>query len=212
MCGRFSILNDTESLEKHFQLLDAGYYNRSYNVTPSSDIAVIRTHESQRELITCHWGLIPAWTKDTKLKPINARSETLSSKPFFRSALKNKRCLIPASGFYEWQGSKGQKQPFYFKLKNTDLFAFAGLWEHWQSPDKTIDSCTIITTTANEVMKPVHHRMPVILYPDDYDEWLNEGSIELLKPYTGAMQCYPVSPLVNNPANNNEQLIRPFEN
>jgi putative SOS response-associated peptidase YedK len=155
--------------------------------------------------------LIPHWAKDTKIKPINAKAETITEKPFFRSSYKNKRCLIPANGFYEWKGSKGHKQPYYFKLEEDKLFAFAGLWDHWENEDKIIESCTIITTSANEVMKPIHNRMPVMLKPDNYDKWLHEGDKTLLKPYEKKMICYPVSTVVNNPKHNGSDLIQPIK-
>ena len=210
MCGRFSILNDKTSLEKHFALVDAGEFINSYNVTPSSEIPVIRLDNGKRQLLNCYWGFIPHWAKDDKFKPINAKAETLPEKPFFRSAFKKNRCLIPASGFYEWKGQKGNKQPWYFKLRDAELFAFAGLWDHWENRDREIDSCTIITTTANSVMAPVHQRMPVILDPDQYDDWLIEGDREILSPYRGEMMCYPVSKKVNRPGSDGEELIRPI--
>jgi len=211
MCGRFSIISNSKSLAEHFDLVKSGEYISSHNVTPSSDIPVIRTNDGQRELANCHWGLIPHWAKDTKIKPINAKAETITEKPFFRSSYKNKRCLIPANGFYEWKGSKGHKQPYYFKLEEDKLFAFAGLWDHWENEDKIIESCTIITTSANEVMKPIHNRMPVMLKPDNYDKWLHEGDKTLLKPYEEKMICYPVSTVVNNPKHNGSDLILPIK-
>jgi len=209
MCGRFSILNDKKCLAEHFHLNDACEFINSYNVTPAKQIPAIRLKDDNRELCNFYWGLIPHWAKDSKFKPINAKAETVAEKPYFRSAYKHRRCLIPASGFYEWQGQRGHKQPYYFKLKNTDLFAFAGLWEYWEGPEGTIDSCTIITTDANSVMKPVHDRMPVILDPDAYDEWLHEGDKDLLIPYSGDMICHAVSKKINNPDNNGKDLIQP---
>ena len=210
MCGRFTILNDRTSLAKHFALDSPDEFLNSYNITPSDIIPVIRLDEGKRQLVNCQWGFIPHWAKNDDFKPINAKAETLAEKPFFRSALKKNRCLVPASGFYEWKGEKGDKQPWYFRLKGTELFAFAGLWDHWVSQDKKIDSCTIITINANAVMAPVHRRMPVILDPDQYDDWLVEGNREILSPYSGEMVCYQVSKKVNNPENDGEELIRPL--
>lgn len=210
MCGRFSILNDQASLVKHFALAESEEFINSFNVTPSDKIPVIRLSEGKRHLVNCQWGLIPHWAKDDKFKPVNARAETLVEKPFFRSALKNNRCLVPASGFYEWKGQKGNKQPWYFRLKEGELFAFAGLWDHWENQDMKIDSCTIITTNANAAMAPVHNRMPVILDPDQYDDWLVVGNREILLPYSGDMICYPVSKKVNNPDTDGDELIRPL--
>ncbi|MDX1519483.1 MAG: SOS response-associated peptidase [Gammaproteobacteria bacterium] len=207
MCGRFSILNDEASLAEHFALIDSCQFRTSYNVTPSSEIPIVRLSETNRKMTTAHWGFVPHWAKDDKFKPINARAETVASKPFFRGAFKKKRCLIPASGFYEWQGAKGEKQPYYIKPAGSDLFAFAGLWDHWDSPDKSFDSCTIITTTANKTMAPIHSRMPVIIDPGDYDDWLAKGNRELLKPYEGAMEAWPVSKSVNSPKHDGPELI-----
>ncbi|MBI4006047.1 MAG: SOS response-associated peptidase [Gammaproteobacteria bacterium] len=210
MCGRFSILDDQKKLAEHFGLDHVAEYKTSYNVTPSSDIPIVRLKDQEKELVTCHWGLIPHWAKDTKFQPINAKAETVASKPFFRSAFKHNRCLIPANGFYEWKGAKGHKQPYYFKLKDAELFAFAGLWDHWESLDKTIESCTIITTSANAVMAPIHNRMPVILALNHYAAWLHEGPKELLTPYAGVMICYPVSSRVNSPKNDGKDLVEPL--
>jgi putative SOS response-associated peptidase YedK len=209
MCGRFSILNDKTGLVRHFALTDAGEFITSYNITPSSHIPVIRLNDRKRELVNCHWGFIPHWAKDNKFKPINAKAETLVEKPFFRSAFRDRRCLIPASGFYEWKGQQGDKQPYYIKLPDTDFFAFAGLWDCWGKGDQTLESCAIITTTANDIMEPIHDRMPVILDPDQYDEWLTDGQNKLLLPYQGKIVCYPVSKKVNKPGNDGAGLIQP---
>ena len=211
MCGRFSIFSHSRDLADHFALSATGEYITSYNVTPANNIPVIRLKEENRELANCHWGLIPHWAKNMKYKPINARVETIAEKPFFRDAFKKRRCLIPANGFYEWKGSKGHKQPYYFKLKKTALFAFAGLWDHWENEENIIESCTIITTTANLIMQPIHDRMPVILDPDHYDEWLFKGNKDLLTPYPEVMDCYPVSTVVNSPVVKGKDLIQPLE-
>lgn len=210
MCGRYTIYSNANVLKDHFNLASAEKFNHSYNITPASQIPVIRMNEGNRELVTCHWGLIPHWAKDTKLQPINAKAETISEKPFFRSVFRKSRCLIPANGFYEWQGTSGHKQPFYFKLRDSELMAFAGLWDHWEQDEKSIQSCTIITTEANFIMNPIHHRMPVILNPENYDEWLIDGNKDILLPYAGKMKCYPVSTAVNNPENNSSSLIQPL--
>ncbi|MBM2830353.1 MAG: response-associated protein [Gammaproteobacteria bacterium] len=209
MCGRFSIISNSRNIEEHFNLVRSGEFIHSYNVSPSSNIPVVRMEDGDRVLANLHWGLVPHWAKDTKLKPINAKAETVDSKPFFRSAFKKSRCLIPANGFYEWKRTNKHKQPFYFKLKDSELLAFAGLWDHWEHDDETLESCTMITTVANDVMKPVHDRMPVILDPDNYDAWLHEGSKSLLQPYAGKMISYPVSTAVNNPKHNGKDLIEP---
>lgn len=210
MCGRFYLDSNPEDLAHHYSLDDPVDFFTSYNITPSSIIPVIRQHENSRQLINCSWGLIPHWAKTTKYKPFNARAETIDQKPFFRYAFQHNRCLIPANGYYEWSGPQGHKQPFLIKLSKTDLFSFAGLWEHWQSANKIIETCTIITTIANEKIRPVHDRMPVILDPGQYDEWLINGSSEMLTPYTGAMIYYPVSRKVNSPVSEGRELIEPL--
>ena len=194
-------------IAEHFRLVDSGDNFVNYNITPSSTIPVVRLSGTNRELARCHWGLIPSWAQDDKYQPINAKSETLSEKPFFRSALKSRRCLIPANGFYEWQGKKGNKQPYYFKLPDDRLFAFAGLWEEWNRNEKKLRSCVIITTNANKTMQPVHDRMPVILDPEQYDNWLKNADSSILQPYPDEMICYPVSRRVNNPVNNDKDLV-----
>ena len=209
MCGRFSITSNPVDIEKHFNLIRSSEYITSYNVSPASMIPAVRLENGDRALTNLHWGLIPHWAQDTKLKPINAKAETVATKPFFRSAFKKSRCLIPANGFYEWQRTNNHKQPFYFKLKDVELMAFAGIWDRWEHDSKTIESCTIITTEANEIMKPVHDRMPVILDPEDYDAWLQEGGKTLLQPFSGELIAYPVSTAVNNPKHNGRDLIEP---
>lgn len=209
MCGRFSIISNSRSIEDHFKLVRSGEFIHSYNVSPSRNIPVVHLENGERCLANMHWGLIPHWAKDTKIKPINAKAETIESKPFFRSAFKKNRCLIPANGFYEWKRINKNKQPWYFRLKDSELMAFAGIWDHWEHNGEHIDSCTIITTDANDVMKPVHNRMPVILDPDDYNTWLLEGNKNLLLPYSGKMEAWPVSTVVNNPSHNGKDLIEP---
>ena len=211
MCGRFSVISNSKKVEEHFRLMRSGEFIHSYNVNPSNNIPVVRLEDGDRILENMHWGLIPHWAKDKKIKPINAKAETIGQKPFFRSAFKKSRCLIPANGFYEWKRANNHKQPYYFKLRGSELLAFAGLWDHWEHEGEMIDSCTIITTEANDVMLPVHDRMPVIQDPEDYDTWLLEGNKSLLHPYSGDMIVYPVSTAVNNPKHNGKDLIEPVE-
>ena len=163
-----------------------------------------------------HWGLIPSWAKDPAIgnKMINARAETVSEKPSFRSAFKKRRCLILADGFYEWQKTDDGKQPYHIKMEDDSPFAFAGLWEAWDKYGEEIRSGTIITTDANDLMNEIHHRMPVILHPEDYGLWLDpdfdekEALTSLLKPYpSDAMEAYPVSRRVNKPANNEPSVL-----
>lgn len=205
MCGRFSVWSDKNTILEHFGLQYAPDFRISYNIAPSQVIPVIRTIEASRELTNCRWGLVPHWSKDSKYKPINARAESVTEKPFFRDSFRKRRCLIPANGFYEWQGPKGHKQPYYIHLKDSELFAFAGLWDRWQDQD----TCAIITTTANETMNPIHDRMPVIIRQEHYDQWLEEGEKDLLRPCEMPMESYPISGIVNKPSNDGPELIKP---
>ena len=215
MCGRFTLTFSAEELAEAFELdeVPASFPPR-YNIAPSQPIAaVLKTIEHPvRHLSLLRWGLIPSWSKDPAIgnRLINARAETVAEKPSFRTAFKRRRCLIPASGFYEWQKQERGKQPFYFHLKRKQPFAFAGLWETWQD----IPTGTIITTEANQLSQPIHDRMPVILKPQDYEEWLepnNQNIAELqslLKPFLSEeMEIYPVSNQVNNPANDSSECI-----
>ena len=193
-----------------------------YNIAPTQPIAAVRISpgNKQRELTHFHWGLIPFWAKDIKIgsKMINARSETAAEKPSFRNAMRYRRCLVPADGFYEWQKVDGRKQPVRIQRKDGGLFAIAGLWEQWQGQDGSeIESCTLLTTQPNELLSQVHNRMPVILNPDDFDLWLdisaqNASAVQhLLRPYPGdEMRYYPVSTYVNSPYNDGPGCIEPL--
>ncbi len=193
-----------------------------FNIAPSQMVALARVnHQGQRVLDLARWGLIPSWAKTLpKLQPINARAETLSTGGMFRNAFERRRCLIPADGFYEWKAAdKRTKQPFFIHFKDDRPFAFAGLWERWKpGPDtEPIQSCTIITTSPNDVLKPIHNRMPAIVRPKDYARWLDPdtpGSAvrELLEPIPAAeMEAYPVNTRVNRPANDGPDLIERCE-
>ncbi|UBF26448.1 SOS response-associated peptidase [Kovacikia minuta CCNUW1] len=219
MCGRFSQSKSAETLSSAFQLAVPGWTPR-YNIAPTQAIPTVSlmSAEPERQFRLLRWGLVPGWAKDLSMgaKLINARSETVAEKPSFRSAFKQRRCLILADGFYEWQRSQGKKQPYYIQMCEGQPFAFAGLWERWQKGDSPIESCTILTTQANELMQPIHDRMPVILSPQDYDLWLDpttpaEKLHSLLLPYDAQeMQRYPVSSIVNSAANENPDCVKPF--
>jgi putative SOS response-associated peptidase YedK len=207
MCGRFGLVSTAQELYQHFGLADLADLSPRYNIAPGQSISVILQDPTtqKRYLHSLQWGLIPSWAKDPK-PMINARTETVAEKPTFRSALRHRRCLIPADGFYEWQGQGNSKQPFHIGLKHRSLFAFAGLWERWKSPAGTwLQSCAIITTTANPVMAEIHDRMPVIIDPQDYSIWL-DPAIEnpaVVLPYlrvypSEEMAAYPVSTRVNS--------------
>jgi putative SOS response-associated peptidase YedK len=221
MCGRYSQRQSAKIIAQAFQVDEVPTLEPRYNIAPTQSVpTVLQTSAStNRQLKMLHWGLIPSWAKDSKMgaKLINARAETVAEKPAFRSALRQRRCLVLADGFYEWQQQeqKKQKQPFYFRLSEERPFAFAGLWEHWEGEDgQEIESCTLLTTEANELMQPIHNRMPVILDPKDYDLWLDlevkkpELLQPLLHPYRSEeMTAYPVSKVVNKPSNDSAECI-----
>jgi putative SOS response-associated peptidase YedK len=219
MCGRFSLRTPGPVLAGQFDLPDVPALAPRYNIAPTQDVAVVQQQAAGRMLLHMRWGLIPGWAGDPAIgaRMINARAETVAEKPAFRAAFTRRRCLIPADGFYEWQRVDGQKQPFYIRLHREQPFAFAGLWESWRGADGTvIDSCTLLTTEANGVLRPIHARMPVILKSDDYARWLDpelrqpEPLLDLLQPYPEAeMQSYPVSTHVNRATNDDPQCIAP---
>lgn len=222
MCGRFTLIAPGEAIAEQFGLPEPLALAPRYNIAPTQPVAAVRRlrDSGRRELALFTWGLIPSWAKDisTGVGMINARAETVAEKPAFRAAYKYRRCLIPTSGFYEWQKTGRQKQPYFIHLLNEDPFAFAGLWEHWQGPDGSeIESCTILTTEANEMMRPLHDRMPVILDLQDYELWLDpsvqngERLQPLLRPYPAElMAAYPVSTLVNSPHNDDPRCLTPL--
>ena len=189
---------------------------RGYNVAaPTQPVTAIRLAPSsqQPEVVALRWGLIPRWATDPKIgsKFINARAETVADKPTFRAALQQRRCLILADGFYEWQPVGKRKQPFYFRRRDGQPFAIAGLWERWQDPGQTIDSCTLLTTAANGVVQPIHDRMPVLLDPAVLSAWLNPGTAynNLLQPCPEeVLLAYPVDGRVNNARTNDPECMR----
>jgi len=221
MCGRYNLITDAQAFIDAFQVINHLDWQPRYNIAPSQKVPAIRQEEDGRKAVLLRWGLIPYWAKDEKFgyRTINARAETVDTKPAFRTAFKRRRCLIPATGFYEWRQMQGYKQPYNIRVKNQELFAFAGLWEHWQSPEgKTVESCTIIVTDANEEVKPIHDRMPVILEPDGYGVWLDPDSYypaelkNLLRPCAAEkLELWPVSTRVGSPANDDPSLIKELE-
>jgi putative SOS response-associated peptidase YedK len=221
MCGRFVQYSDPEVYASRFDLDEVCKAEPRYNVAPTQSVLAIRPSKSGgRELVPMRWGLIPSWSKgpDSRYSMINARAETIHAKPAYRSAFKNRRCLIPAEGFYEWQKTGKGKQPHLIRRRDQAPFAMAGLWETWRDGDgKTIESCTIIVTEANAVIRPVHDRMPAILATEDFTAWLdpkngdNESLTGLLRPAPpGDLTLEPVSKLVNSPRNEGAQLLEPL--
>jgi putative SOS response-associated peptidase YedK len=219
MCGRYTLKTSVDELAEWFDLDEnPSLLTPSYNVAPTQEVAAVVEEDEQRKLGVFRWGLIPSWAKDPSIgnRMINARAETVSEKPSFRSAFKKRRCLIVADGFYEWQKTHNGKQPFYIRMKDSSPFAFAGLWETWDGEGEEIRSCSIITTDANDLMDEIHHRMPVILPRENYGAWLDPGFEEkealtdLLRPYlSDGMEAYPVSRRVNKPSNNEPSVVEP---
>lgn len=227
MCGRFAQYANPEILAHHFRLettaVDA---QPRYNVAPTQPVLAVRLTEDQqhRECVNLRWGLVPFWSKgpDNRYSMINARAETVASKPAYRAAFAQRRCLIPADAFYEWQAGKDGKQPYAIRRKDRTPFAMAALFEHWQGDDgSVIDSCTILVTDANTLLAPIHDRMPVILDPADYGTWLGTRRPDqetdktllqsLLKPADpSGWEADPISRAVNSPANDSPELLEPL--
>ena len=218
MCGRFTLFTNIEEIIDRFDIQAAfnDEYHSSYNVAPTHSVLSVINDGTKNRLGYLRWGLIPSWAKDEKIgyKMINARSETIAEKVSFKNAYKNKRCLILADSFYEWKKTPERKIPMRIKLKNNAPFGMAGLWESWKSPNGMIYSCTVITTTPNELMTSIHDRMPVILRPEDEDIWLDssihdtEYLKQFLKPIDSQhMEAFEVSSNVNSPKNNAPNLI-----
>jgi putative SOS response-associated peptidase YedK len=218
MCGRFTLHASPQELRECFALDETPGFAASYNIAPSQPVAAVRVTARQREMALLRWGLVPAWANEpgTGYRMINARAETVAEKPAYRSAFRHRRCLIPVSGFYEWQPSADGKQPWYFRRQDGQVFALAGLWEHWGRGEGSIESCAIIVTGANDTVRPVHDRMPVIIEPSAYDLWLDpqvsaaDRLIDLLRPWAGAaLTAYPVTRYVNSPLHNDARCIAP---
>jgi putative SOS response-associated peptidase YedK len=221
MCGRFARKSTQEVLADWFgvELEDMPWFAPSFNVAPQSVQPVVRVNRDagNREFALMRWGLVPQWAKDAKIgyNTINARAEEAASKPVFREALKKRRCLVPADAFFEWQRlDPKSKRPFAIGLKSGDPYAFAGLWESWRPKDgDPLETFSILTIDPNEVVEPIHNRMPVILEPKDYDRWLDPGDpqrppVDLLRPYPAdQMHAWPVSDRVGNVRNNEPALL-----
>jgi len=205
MCGRYRLSRRKQLVGEYFDTVPGDEdWTPRYNIAPTQPVPVIRQNpkEPRREMSLVRWGLIPSWAKESSgaARMINARSETVATKPAFRDALKFRGCIIPADGFYEWQRTEKAKQPYCFEVNKGELFAFAGVWERWKDPSgNVVETCSILTTAPNAVTVAIHDRMPVVLEPDSYDLWLDPGmkhaitASEMLKPYDPQrMRCYPV--------------------
>jgi putative SOS response-associated peptidase YedK len=223
MCGRYRLSRHAEVLAIYYAEYEGVDWDAHYNIAPTQNVPVIRQDATQpvRRASLMRWGLIPSWAKDATIgaRMINARAETAAEKPAFKEALERRRCLIPADGFYEWQRKGKNKQPYCFELAEREPFAFAGLWDRWRASDgSSLETCSILTTTANQLLADIHDRMPVILSPTEYDLWLDPGfrdvaaTTEMLKPFDAKlMRRYPVSERVNSVANDDPECSQPIE-
>lgn len=214
MCGRFYLIEDPQTLKEHFNAQGDIRFSPRYNIAPSQNVPIIREGAAGHQIILMRWGLIPHWSKESKLKysTINARAETVDQKPVYRTPFKRSRCLIPASGFFEWKKVESGKQPYLVRRKS-GLMAFAGLWDHWEGENEEIDSFSIIVTDANRTILPVHDRMPAILDKSNYDSWLSsETKVDdlkkLLMPWRGDdLELQTVSKYVNSPGNDDPACV-----
>jgi putative SOS response-associated peptidase YedK len=218
MCGRYELHTHPAALALALGLKFPHEITPRYNIAPTQPVPIVRLRDDQRELSQVRWGLVPFWAKVVSIgnKMINARAETVATRPGYRDAYRKMRCLIPASGFYEWaKMTDGKKQPVRVGMIDDAPFAFAGLWSRWGPRDAEIETCAIITTEANELCQRVHDRMPVILAPGSYERWLDTSDADpadLLRPYpSDAMRAYPVSSRVSSPKNDDAELIEPVE-
>jgi len=222
VCGRYSLTRREAELVERFGieqlLMDRAELRPRYNIAPTQMVPVVVSKDGQRVLAEMKWGLIPFWAKDKKIKPvINARSESIAEKPFFKQAASKRRCLIPADGFYEWKKANKEKVPLFIHMADRGLFGFAGLWDEWRGPEgEVVRTCTIITTEANTTMSPVHDRMPVIVRPEHERLWLDPEieDIEKLRDVlirldNDALKMYQVSSEVNSPAKDSPEMLDP---
>lgn len=229
MCGRYTLTSAPAAIRALFQYDDRPNFPARFNIAPTQPIAIVRLVDGKRQFALVRWGLLPSWVKDPKSFSllINARGETAADKPAFRAAMKRRRCLIPADGFYEWKAYGDRKQPFYIHARDGEPMAFAGLWETWTGPNgEEVDTAAIVTTEANATLASIHDRMPVILRPEAFDQWLGAGTLAsgadaksdldhalaLIKPAPGdLLEAYPVSTQVNRVANDNPKLLDLFD-
>ena len=221
MCGRYRLSRRKQLIAEYFETGNEVDWEPRYNIAPSQQVGIIRQdpERPERYFALARWGLIPSWASDASIgsKTINARSETVLTKPAFRDAFSSRRCLLPADGFFEWRRSGREKQPFHFGMQDDSLFAFAGLWDRWRDPaGDVVESCSILTTTPNSLLANIHDRMPVILRQENYDLWLDAGFkdvkalAEVLVPFEAAqMRCFPVSTRINAVTNDDPDCVVP---
>jgi putative SOS response-associated peptidase YedK len=217
MCGRYTLTSAPEALR--FRYEEQPNFPPRYNIAPTQPIAIVRLVQGKRQFALVRWGLLPSWVKDPKTFTllINARGESVVEKPAFRAAMKRRRCLIPADGFYEWQAAGARKRPFYVHAKLGAPLAFAGLWETWTGPNgEELETATIVTTRANRLLAAIHDRMPVIVPPQGFELWLDSAHVDattaaaLIAPAPeGLLETYEISTAVNRTANDNPKLLEP---
>lgn len=219
MCGRYAITTAPEAIRRLFAYLEQPNFPPRYNIAPTQPVPIVRMVEGRRQLALVRWGLIPAWVKDPRAFAllINARGESVLEKPAFRNAMKRRRCLFPADGFYEWKREGEKKRPYFVRLKSGRPMAFAGLWESWMGPNgEEMETAAIVTTTASRSIAHIHDRMPVIVPPEAFDFWLDpnvdgETAAAMIQPARDALiEAYEVSSAVNRTANDSAMLIEPL--
>jgi putative SOS response-associated peptidase YedK len=221
MCGRYCITSAPAAIRALFAYRERPNFPPRYNVAPTQPVPIVRMVEGERQFALVRWGLIPAWVKDPRDYSllINARAESVNDKPAFRNAMKRRRCLLPADGFYEWKREGGANRPYFARPVTGDPIAFAGLWESWIGPNgEEMETAAIVTTVANSTMASVHHRAPVIVPPEQFDFWLDcktvdeTMAVELLVPAPESlMEVYEISPAVNKVANDSSVLLEPYD-
>jgi putative SOS response-associated peptidase YedK len=219
MCGRYTLLSAPEAIRALFRYAEQPNYPPRHNIAPSQPIAIVRLADGKRQFALMRWGLLPSWVKDPRSFSllINARGESVLDKPAFRAAMRRRRCLIPADGFYEWKREGEGKRPYYIRAKNGEPMAFAGLWEIWTGPNgEELETAVIVTTTANRQLAAIHDRMPVIVAPEAFDFWLDSAKVDaetaaaLIAPAgEGLLDVHPVSNAVNRTTNDSAALIEP---
>ena len=220
MCGRFTLHTPESRIREAFHLEQTaplGLRSR-YNIAPSQQVPIIRDADTSREMVMAKWGLVPHWSKEAKTmySTINARIESVAEKPAYRTPFKHRRCLIPADGFYEWKVVDGRKAPHHIRMRDGDVFALAGLWDRWEDDGESLESCSILVMPANDVMKSLHERMPVIIAPAHHDLWLDPrvtDKAEIMGYLNSApstsLVTYPVSTWVNSPKHDDDRCLRP---
>jgi putative SOS response-associated peptidase YedK len=222
MCARYAITSPAAAIRALFGYREQADLPARYNVAPTQPIPVVRLIDGRRSLALMRWGFIPAWVRDPRKFSllINARGETALDKPAFRNAMRRRRCLIPADGFYDWQSTAPKRRPFFVRARSPGPIALAGLWETWIGPNgEEVDSAVVVTTQANRALSAIHDRMPVVVAPEAFDLWLDCDRVDavtaaaLIAPAPeGLLECYEVSPLVNNVANDDARLVEPAPN